>query len=48
MPVELLQDEEMIMKLTVETEKAVQAEYDEKHTPEQSESSHSVPSMSVE
>ena len=50
-PVELLhQDEEMIMKLTVETEKAVQAEYDEKHTPEQSasSSSHSVPSTSVQ
>ena len=47
-PVELLQDEEMILKLTAEVEKAVQAEYEEKHTPEQSESSHSVPSMSVQ
>ena len=42
-PVELIQDEELVAKLTAGVEKAVQAEYNEKHTPKRDESEASVP-----
>ena len=37
-PMDLIQDQELVARVTVEFEKAVQTEYNEKHTPEYSES----------